>query len=178
MEDLRVAFLQASIYIWVPKFYRVLPACKNYLVEEEVKFARFQKSVMGDDLLTLLHWKTMGILCILSLEWRVSDGAEGKAPLLRTKQAALRAMPSSGTYAIQFIAYLSAGQRKPGAITLKTVSWRGILPSSCQACYWSIGVLFTRCQDNVMAARIVGSSTKGFHIYCPLIVNTYNGVVG
>jgi hypothetical protein len=72
----------------VPKFYCVLPACKNYLVEEEVKFARFQKSVMGDGLLTLLHWKTMGILCILSLEMRVSDEVDGEAPLLSTKQAA------------------------------------------------------------------------------------------
>jgi len=66
---------------------------------------------------------------------RVSDGVDDEAPLLRTKQAALRAMPSSGTYAIQFIPYLSAGQRKPGAITLKTVSWRGILPSSFHTCY-------------------------------------------
>jgi hypothetical protein len=44
---------------------------------------------------------------------RVSNGVDGEAPLLRTKQAALRARPSSGTYAIQFIPYLSAGQRKP-----------------------------------------------------------------
>jgi hypothetical protein len=57
-------------------------------VEKEVKFARFQKSVMGDGLLTLLHWKTMGILCILSLEMRVSDEVDGEAPLLSTKQAA------------------------------------------------------------------------------------------
>jgi hypothetical protein len=55
-------------YIYGSLSSTVFYLCKNYLVEEEVKFARFQKSVMGDGLLTLLHWKTMEILCILSLE--------------------------------------------------------------------------------------------------------------